>query len=62
MKTFIYIALTAIAASSCSIARNYTMEDDIYYVPGKKSLVVKEVEKITARSCLHKSLHKQAFI
>lgn len=49
MKTFIYIALTAIAASSCSIARNYTMEDDIYYVPGKKSLVVKEIEKITGQ-------------
>ena len=38
MKTLIYITLIAVAAVSCSINRNYTMEDDIYYVPGKKSL------------------------
>ena len=47
MKTLIYITLIAVAAVSCSINRNYTMEDDIYYVPGKKSLAIKEVEKIT---------------
>lgn len=48
MKFPVYIAvLFAFAAVSCSTARSFTMEDDIYYVPGKKALIVKEVEDIT---------------
>lgn len=50
MKYLIYI-ITALSLGimSCSSARTFTnsVEDDIYYVPGRKPLVVKEVENIT---------------
>lgn len=53
MRTFLYsIIALAVIASSCSTSRTLSssMEDDIYYVPGKKPLVVKEVESITGQN------------
>lgn len=50
MKIPVYIAVLALAATSCSTARSLTMEDDIYYVPGQKALVVKEVEDLTGQN------------
>ncbi len=47
MRTLLYITILALSLSACGTAHNYAMEDDIYYIPGKKSLVIKEVEKIT---------------
>lgn len=47
MRALLYVTLLALGAGACATAHSYTMEDDIYYVPGKKALVVKEVEKIT---------------
>lgn len=51
MKPFLYIAAFALLASSCSTTRNFssTVEDDIYYVPGKKALVIQEVENLTGQ-------------
>lgn len=51
MKSLLYVAALALVASSCSTTRNLssTVEDDIYYVPGKKALVVQEVESITGQ-------------
>lgn len=40
MKFSLYIAGLAFIIASCSTTRNFSsiMEDDIYYVPGKKAL------------------------
>ena len=45
----LYTAIIALTAISCSTNRSFTMEDDIYYVPGKKALMVKEVENLTGQ-------------
>lgn len=53
MKAFHYISLlTAALCCSCSSMQNMnnTIEDDIYYVPDEKPLMVKEVENITGQS------------
>lgn len=42
MKPYLYIAMIALMANACSVSRSITMEDDIYYVPGKKALAAKE--------------------
>ena len=58
MKFSLYIAGLAFIIASCSTTRNFSsiMEDDIYYVPGKKALAIQEVENLdrtTGRSdCL----------
>ena len=46
MKFSLYIAGLAFIIVSCSTTRNFSsiMEDDIYYVPGKKALAIREVE------------------
>ncbi len=49
MKYALYIALFAFTLGACSTPRNLSMEDDIYYVPGEKALVVKEVEQATGQ-------------
>ena len=51
MKSLLYIAASALMASSCSTGKSLstTIEDDIYFVPGKKALVVQEVENITGQ-------------
>lgn len=49
MRAILYITLLALGAGACATAHNYTMEDDIYYIPGKKALIVNEVEKITGK-------------
>lgn len=51
MKSIFYIAVIAVILSSCVSTRGVysSMEDDIYYVPGAKPLVVKEVEEITGQ-------------
>ena len=46
MKQLIYIsALGALLLSACSTGRQLssTMEDDIYYVPGERSLLARDV-------------------
>ena len=48
MKIFLYFAIV-IVATSCTSSRNFAVEDDIYYFPGKKSLTITEVEKITGQ-------------
>lgn len=53
MKTFYYIfLLSVVLLGSCSPMQNLssTMEDDIYYVPDKKPLMVQEVETITGQN------------
>ena len=52
MKSLLYIAASALMASSCSTSKSLstTIEDDIYFVPGKKALVVQEVENITGQN------------
>lgn len=53
MKTYLYtIIALAVTAASCSSSRTLSssMEDDIYFVPGQKPLVVKEVETITGQT------------
>lgn len=50
MKQLIYIsALSALLLSACSTAQRLssTMEDDIYYVPGERSLLARDVERKT---------------
>ena len=49
MKFFLYIAALVLITMSCSTTRNFSsaMEDDIYYIPGKKAMVMKEVENMT---------------
>ena len=49
MKFSLYIAGLAFIIASCSTTRNFSsiMEDDIYYVPGKKALAIREVENLT---------------
>ena len=47
MKPYLYIIILAFLAISCSTSRLMTMEDDIYYIPGEKALVVKEIENTT---------------
>lgn len=49
MKFIPYILGMTLILASCSTSRNLssTMEDDIYYVPGQKPLVVQEVENMT---------------
>ena len=49
MKFSLYIAGLAFIIVSCSTTRNFSsiMEDDIYYVPGKKALAIREVENLT---------------
>ena len=49
MKFSLYIAGLAFIIVSCSTTRNFSsiMEDDIYYVPGKKALAIQEVENLT---------------
>lgn len=51
MKPFLYITAITFLVYSCSTARNFssTIEDDIYFVPGEKALVVKEVENLTGQ-------------
>lgn len=50
MKSIYYIAIVLLA--SCTATRNFStiVEDDIYYVPGRKALVVKEVEELTGQT------------
>lgn len=53
MKIIFYIILvSAILFSSCASTRslNNTIEDDIYFVPGSKPLLVQEVENVTGQS------------
>ena len=52
MKFSLYIAGLAFIIVSCSTTRNFSsiMEDDIYYVPGKKALAIREVENLTGKS------------
>ena len=45
----LYTAIIALTAISCSTNRSFTMEDDIYYIPGEKALMVKEVENLTGQ-------------
>ena len=45
MRFCLYIVLVTIFITSCITSQSFTMEDDIYYVPGKKALIVQEVEK-----------------
>ncbi len=49
MKPYLYIIIFAFLAISCSTSRLMTMEDDIYYIPGEKALVVKEIENTTGK-------------
>lgn len=51
MKSILYITGIIFTALSCTTTRNLssTIEDDIYYVPGQKALVVKEVEDLTGQ-------------
>lgn len=51
MKTVLYISGILFTVLSCTTTRNLssTVEDDIYYVPGQKALVVKEVENLTGQ-------------
>ncbi len=51
MKSLLYIAVFVFITMSCSTTRNFSnaMEDDIYFVPGKKSLVLQEVENMTGQ-------------
>jgi len=53
MKIIFYIILVStILFSSCSSTRslNSTIEDDIYFVPGSKPLMMQEVENITGQN------------
>lgn len=53
MKIIFYIILVStILFSSCSSTRslNNTIEDDIYFVPGSKPLMMQEVENITGQN------------
>ena len=45
MRFCLYIVLVTILITSCITSQSFTLEDDIYYVPGKKALLVQEVEK-----------------
>lgn len=47
----IYILILTAVAGACSSMRDFsnTFEDDIYYVPGKSSLFVKEIERKTGQ-------------
>lgn len=49
MKIALYISAFAVIFSACSSSQSFTraQEDDIYYVPGKRSLFVQEVKKKT---------------
>ncbi|WP_065220034.1 MULTISPECIES: hypothetical protein [Butyricimonas] len=49
MKIALFISALAVIFSACSSSQNFTraQEDDIYYVPGKRSLFVQEVKKKT---------------
>lgn len=51
MKSLLYIAVLALVAASCATSQNFsnTVEDDIYFVPGKKALLVQEVENMTGQ-------------
>ena len=51
MKTFYILLLAVISLWSCSSMQNMntSIEDDIYYVPNEKPLMVKEVETITGQ-------------
>lgn len=52
MKLFLYtLIFLSGTLCSCSSGRvlSSTIEDDIYYTPGKKSLMVQEVEQLTGR-------------
>ncbi len=51
MKTFYISLLTILLLWSCSSMQNMnaSIEDDIYYVPNEKPLMVKEVETITGQ-------------
>ncbi len=51
MKTFYILLLAFISLWSCSSMQNMntSIEDDIYYVPNEKPLMVKEVETITGQ-------------
>lgn len=56
MKSLFYIAGIGLVATACTTTRNLsgTMEDDIYYIPGQKALVVQEVEDLTGQSPVHR--------
>ncbi len=49
MKTILSILTLAALVSACSTTRDFARvsEDDIYYVPGKQSLLVQEIERKT---------------
>ena len=53
MKTFLYtLAIPiAVALASCSSSRSLSsaMEDDIYYVPGRRALVAQEIENLSGQ-------------
>lgn len=51
MKPVLYLAGILCLAASCTTTRRLSsaMEDDIYYVPGQKALVVEEVENLTGQ-------------
>ena len=52
MKVLYLFSALAILLSGCSSGQmmSNTMEDDIYYVPGNKPLVIQEVETVTAQN------------
>lgn len=45
MRFSLYIVIFTLLVSSCITSQNFTMEDDIYYIPGRKALAVQEIEK-----------------
>lgn len=51
MKSIVYIIASVFLLTSCYSSRSLSssMEDDIYYVPGAKPLIVKEVETETGQ-------------
>ena len=55
MRALLYITLLALSAGACATAHSYTIEDDIYYVPGKKTPFIKEAREITGEEYPQKS-------
>lgn len=49
MKIALYFSALAVLLGACSSSQNFTLaqEDDIYYVPGKRSLFAQEVKDKT---------------
>ena len=49
MKIALYFSALAVLLGACSSSQNFTraQEDDIYYVPGKRSLFAQEIKDKT---------------